>query len=155
MQAIAGAGDLDSDGVPDVMALHQDTGRLYAYPLTKSGGFKEPYVLATGLFGVRDLIGPGSWDAGSTADVLVRMTDGRLLMMAGTGPGSVLNARQVGSGWNGFGSMAGVGDVTADGLNDLVAVSETGDLWVYPGRGDGGFLAAHIALRLPEGSSLW
>ncbi|MFP3702265.1 VCBS repeat-containing protein, partial [Burkholderia sp. SIMBA_013] len=45
-------------------------------------------------------------------------------------------------GWQGFTNIVGVGDFNGDGHSDVVASAVDGTLWLYPGDGTGGFLAA-------------
>jgi hypothetical protein len=46
----------------------------------------------------------------------------------------------IGRGWNVFDALDTVGDWNGDGALDVLARQPTGDLWLYPGDGRGGFL---------------
>ena len=56
------------------------------------------------------------------------------------GKGGWRERRIVGSGWNVFTAIVGVGDFTGGGHPDVLARDSTGLLWLYPGDGKGGWL---------------
>lgn len=56
--------------------------------------------------------------------------------------GSFYPGQKIGAGWQNFTQVAGWGDQTGDGRNDLVAIKSDGTLWLYAGNGKGGFAAA-------------
>jgi hypothetical protein len=68
---------------------------------------------------------------------------GDLWMYRGNGKGGwTLPAVRLGAGWGVFSRIFGVGDFTGDQRVDLLArVASTGELYLYPGNGRGGFLA--------------
>ncbi len=84
---------------------------------------------------------PRWWDAGTTADVVAVLPDGKLSLYPGTGKGSFGRASQIGRGWGGMSLVSGVGDLDKDGFRDLVGRDSAGVLWLYRGDGKGGFLA--------------
>jgi hypothetical protein len=54
---------------------------------------------------------------------------------------------QIGTGWNGMRSLTGVGDMTVDGIPDLIAVADTaGDMYLYPGK------SSALGTRTKQGS---
>ncbi|MGR0161857.1 FG-GAP repeat domain-containing protein [Paenarthrobacter nitroguajacolicus] len=73
-------------------------------------------------------------------EMLARRADGTLMLYP-----RVNNAwespRTVGPGWNGFGTMVSPGDFDSDGINDILAKDSAGNLFLYAGKGDGGFYA--------------
>ncbi|MFF8510887.1 FG-GAP-like repeat-containing protein [Streptomyces sp. NPDC015492] len=84
------------------------------------------------------LFSPGDVNDDNLADVLARDTTGTLYLYYGTGKRSApLSARvRVGSGWNTYDQLIGVGDNNGDGWADLYARDTAGTLWFYPGTGD-------------------
>lgn len=68
-------------------------------------------------------------------DFVARTTDGRLYYLNGQSGDAAL----IGSGWNVMTSLVTPGDVTGDGLPDLVATDSAGTAWTYPGNGKGWF----------------
>ncbi|MFD9379382.1 FG-GAP-like repeat-containing protein [Streptomyces sp. NPDC059999] len=136
-------GDYNGDGKADVLATDSAAGDLYVYP--GSGGANGMNTL-----GARVKIGSG-WSAmhdvtridvnkdGKADVVAVETSSGNLYAYPGTGTLNGMNtlgARvQIGSGWNAMSSLVTPGDLNSDGINDLVAKDESGNLFVYPGSG--------------------
>lgn len=73
------------------------------------------------------------------ADLIAVDQAGTLFLYPGLGRVSGESAYgqkfQVGQGWKGMTSLASPGDLTGDGLADLIATSAAGDLMIYPGIG--------------------
>lgn len=83
------------------------------------------------LIGVQDVTGDGK------VDLTARDRAGVLWLYRGTGTtGAPFATRtRVGGGWNAYTLMTGPGDLTDDGLADLVARDTAGTLWFYRGTG--------------------
>ncbi|RRR96108.1 FG-GAP-like repeat-containing protein [Glycomyces terrestris] len=87
------------------------------------------------------------YDGDGHDDLLTIRRNGRLILHAGNGDGTFDPGVALGHGWGAY-DMSAAGDLTGDGLPDLLArENETGALYTYPGDGAGGFTA-----RLPAGS---
>ncbi|MEY9871014.1 hypothetical protein ABH931_000468 [Streptacidiphilus sp. MAP12-33] len=88
-------------------------------------------VLAAG-----DLNGDGS------PDLLIRSTSGALYRFWGLGVGDGnldgTHKSLYGYGWNQYTRILAPGDLTGDGLTDVVAVDRSGVMWLYPGTANGG-----------------
>lgn len=84
--------------------------------------------------GAHDL--DGDW----TGDTLGRdRSTGDLLLL--TGQSSPTSARRIGTAWQGMDTIAAAGDLTGDGVPDVVArAHDTGTLWLYPRSSAGGWL---------------
>ncbi|MFJ2057940.1 FG-GAP-like repeat-containing protein [Streptomyces sp. NPDC087908] len=84
------------------------------------------------------LFSPGDVNDDNRADVLARDTTGTLYLYYGTGKRSApLSARvKIGTGWNVYDQLIGMGDNNGDGWADLYARDTAGTLWFYPGTGD-------------------
>lgn len=67
---------------------------------------------------------------------------GAMYLYPGSGSGAWRPRVQVGSGWNNMKFIEGVGDVTGDGLRDVMAIDAAGTLWIYPTDGRGNFRTA-------------
>ncbi|MFB7517729.1 FG-GAP-like repeat-containing protein [Streptomyces sp. NPDC056144] len=147
-------GDFSRDGREDVIAREKSTGKLWLYPGT--GG---------GPLGARKLIGSSGWNSmgpiaafgdltgDARPDVLaVEKSTGKLWVYAGTSTGTLAVRKAVGSsGWNAMNALVGAGDLTGDGLDDLLAREKaTGKLWLYPGTSRGIF-----GTRKAVGSNNW
>jgi hypothetical protein len=70
------------------------------------------------------------------AGIVARDTSGVLWYHAMSGDYSALKPKaRVGSGWNVYNSITGLGDVTGDGRADLMARDTSGVFWLYEGSG--------------------
>lgn len=91
-----------------------------------------------------ETIAAGDWDADGGADLILRRGDGTLALYSGNGAGW-LSPRVIGWGWQGFDAIFGGFDWDGDGLVDLLArKSTTGELYLYPSNGRGGFGAPRV-----------
>lgn len=82
-------------------------------------------------------------------DLILRETtaihdgNGKLWLYPGRGDGTFLARRQMGYGFNSILMIVNAGDVTGDGVADVLATDRSrGRLWLYPGNGAGGVGAA-------------
>jgi hypothetical protein len=67
----------------------------------------------------------------------VRVSDGTLWVYPGASK-ALGTRKQLGSGWGGIRSLTYTGDITGDGVSDLIGVqSNTGVMYVYAGRATG------------------
>ncbi|WP_127573984.1 FG-GAP-like repeat-containing protein [Georgenia faecalis] len=107
----------------------------------------DPGLRAPAATGVRlassdlDVTPVGDWDGDGLADLAVRQANGNLMLHRGTGAGRfAATGTRVGTGWAGFEAIAGAGDWVGDGTPGILGYDEdTGDVWLYPGTGDGAF----------------
>ncbi len=141
MRSIAGVGDLTGDGRPDVVARQSSNGTLYLYPGTGRGGFSARRTLATGWSGYDRVVGMGDVTANGVPDIVVReASTGRLYLYRGLDNGTLGTRALIGTGWNTMSLFTAPGDLTSDGIPDLVTRATSGGaLWLYPGRTDGSF----------------
>jgi hypothetical protein len=139
-------GDLDGDGKSDLAAI-DSTGQLWVYPgkavvypgtgtRTKSY-FSARFQAGAGWSAFTALVRHGDWNNDGKQDILARDPQGRLILYAGTGtrPAVVRNGLQVGTGWNAFLDIVGVGDANGDGFDDLMG-RRNGALTIYYGTGN-------------------
>lgn len=145
--AISGAGDLNSDGIADVVASRPD-GTLWFYQGTgapvPSGNTYLPAVKigTSGWNQFRDVLNAGDLNGDGKPDILGVRSDGVHYFYAGTGmrDNGYVAGRQIGgSGWNNFKQVSDAGDVDGDGVPDLLAIGYDGSLWHYAGDGAGGY----------------
>ncbi|WP_158862773.1 GH25 family lysozyme [Leifsonia sp. AG29] len=143
---IIAPGDLNGDGKPDLLGRRRD-GTLVFYPVTgtTSGGaplFGAGIALSSGWDMFTDVIAAGDVNGDHRPDLLGRKPDGTLWLYPGTGQvgsGSTgfVNGPQVGTSWNIFSQVVGVGDLSGDGWDDLLALRTDGSLWLYRGSSAG------------------
>ncbi|MGW5353230.1 N-acetylmuramoyl-L-alanine amidase [Streptomyces sp. NPDC004031] len=143
--------DLGADGTGDMVA--RDTaGTLWYYAGTgsPSGRFLGRAKVGTGWGTYTALVGAGDATADGTADLVARDPAGTLWLYRGTGSASAPFAARtpIGPDWNIYDSLAAAGDLTGDGVADLVARDTSGTLWLYRGTGDA---AAPYATRTEVG----
>ncbi|GJF31539.1 hypothetical protein KNE206_42390 [Kitasatospora sp. NE20-6] len=135
--------DYNGDGFTDVLARDAH-GDMWVYRGTGGTG--------TNTLGTRDFVGNGWWrdywtnaytadlDNDGRTDIVGRTRSGELYLYpgtGGTGTNSFGSPSYLGNGWNTYDTLA-FGDITADGRTDILGRDSGGELWVYPGTGNGG-----------------
>lgn len=151
-QVISGGNWLGT-GVPTLIALDRNAGRIWLYPGNGRGGFGSAYMLASGVGNVDSIINAGRWSGGTVPDLLTRVAGtGALQLRVGNGGALLGDPTQIGSGWQGM-QIVGAGDVDGDGRPDLAASRGT-TLLLYPGNGTGGFLRTQTIGAVPSGAVL-
>ncbi|MEV6159528.1 FG-GAP-like repeat-containing protein [Nonomuraea sp. NPDC052129] len=79
---------------------------------------------------------PGNMGSSASPEIIARDTAGALWLYPGRSDGGLSGRVQAGTaGWNGMDALAGYGDYTGDGKNDLLARNTAGTLYIYPGTG--------------------
>lgn len=136
-------GDLTGDGKADLAAV-DGSGTMYVYPgkaSVYSGGtrsksfFGARIKVGTGWGKFNSLVRHGDFNGDGRQDILTRDAEGRLFFYAGTGNPAAMfkKGTQAGTGWGSFTSIAGSGDVTGDGRDDLLGQKSNGELALYTG----------------------
>ncbi|WP_445396833.1 transglycosylase family protein [Streptomyces sp. LE64] len=134
MSDIVGTGDLTGDGVADIIAVDASSGDLYRYagPGYAGGGRVKIGVnwdAMTNVTPVGDLTGDGQPDV-----IAVEKATGDLYRYAGPNFAGGAARTKIGNGWNMYSTVVGTGDLTGDGVADLVAVHTlNGNLYRYSG----------------------
>ncbi|MFF1478324.1 FG-GAP-like repeat-containing protein [Streptomyces sp. NPDC058301] len=118
------ASSLDADSDPELFEVYQNN--LYADTTYISGGWG----------GYNLVVGPGDLNNDGKGDLLTRDDSGTLWLQRGNGQGTGFASRlKVGGGWNAYNQIVGAGDLTGDGLADIVARTGDGKLYLYQGTG--------------------
>ncbi|MCT1477321.1 VCBS repeat-containing protein [Microbacterium sp. p3-SID336] len=130
------AGDIDGDGVPDVLTTNA-AGDLMLWRGDDRGGLLPGVRIGWGWGGMNLLVGGIDLNRDGKPDIIGRDGAGRLTVYYGNGAGGWLGQRQIGTGWGGMTSIFVPGDFTGDGMADLAARTANGDLYLYPGDGAG------------------
>jgi len=135
--------DLNGDWLNDVVAREGVSGALWLYAGDGRGGWLPRRQVGTGWQGMAVIDTAGDLSGDGKADVLAReAATGYLWLYPGNGSGGWLPRVLVGSGWQGMDIVFGSGDFTGDRAADVLARERaTGDLWLYPGNGAGGWLS--------------
>lgn len=140
-------GDLDSDGVQDVLTLSA-TGVLRLHPggyARTPGGLGSYRTVATGWQIYNKVAAPGDLNRDGRADLLARTPSGTLYFYAGKGTGAFGGRVQIGTGWQQYDALIGAGDLDEDGVGDLLTRTPSGVLHRHPGR-DGGTFGTRVAV---------
>jgi len=134
VRLLAAVGDMTGDGYPDLEG--QPRGQaMRIYPGNGSTGFRAGYVSHAPIDATAQL-GVNLWTADGAPDALLRTSSG-LMLYPGNGPGGLTHGSRIGTA-AGYDWMVPVGDLTGDGLFDLVGRERaTGRLWVLPRSGNG------------------
>ena len=142
------SGDWDRDGKTDLLTRMSD-GRLLLRRGDGTGRIVSSVQVGSGWGGMSQITS-GEFDGDGIRDLMaVRSTDGALVLYPGNGTGGFRPAVVVGwSGWTSMSAVRGIGDVTGDGRDDLVARrASDGALLVYRVQG-----AARLTAPLRAGT---
>lgn len=145
-------GDFNGDGKVDLMG-RDDDGRLWLFRGTGVGGLRPRLQVGKGWGGFDALLGPGDFNGDRKVDVLGRTAAGDVRLYPGNGTGGWGRPVVVATGWDtltmvsGSGAMptaaripqGGVGDLNGDTTRDVLGRTTTGQLYLYPGNGKGGW----------------
>ncbi len=136
-------GDLDRDGRQELLARSADSGRSQLYAVTATG-LARGRSLADLFARVDQLTAVGDWTGDGRTDLVGRVArTGRLVLYPGTATGGFGPRTLLARDWSRYDLTTGVGDLTGDGVADLVA--RDGDtLYLVPGAG--GTLGVPVAL---------
>jgi hypothetical protein len=135
LNAVTRLGDVNRDGRDDVIARDAATGSLWLYPGTGTG-LGRKIKLGAKWGAMREITAVGDLTGDGYADVLaVYAPTGKLMLYPGTGTGLRPGIALASKGWNTMDELTGVGDVTGDGVADVLAREiATGALRLYPGK---------------------
>jgi hypothetical protein len=145
---IVAPGDWNGDAKPDLIARNS-TGNLVLYTGNGSGGFISGAVIpgTNGWGGINMLVAPGDWNGDGKPDLIGRVAaTGDLWMYTGNGVGGISGQQLIGTSWQNFDAILGMGDFSGDGKPDLIARgvygSDAGKLLLFTGSGNssGAFL---------------
>ncbi|MFE0652900.1 FG-GAP repeat domain-containing protein [Streptomyces sp. NPDC059534] len=124
---ITNASSFDPNGESDVVELWDD--HLYVEGRDAGAGWGVYNMFA----------GPGDLNGDGSGDLLARDRSGKLYLYRTSVSGASFSHRVlVGGGWQAYNWIFGAGDYTNDGLNDLLARTAGGALYLYPGTGQAG-----------------
>ncbi|MCA2218990.1 glycoside hydrolase domain-containing protein [Jidongwangia harbinensis] len=136
MNAVLRIGDRNGDGHEDVLARQASNGDLWFHPGTGSG-LGDRTRAGAGWNTVREMTAPGDFNRDGYPD-LIAVQGANLYLYRSTADGQFTPRVQIGTGgWDAMSELAGVGDFDRDGYTDMVARSTNGNLYLYPGRGNG------------------
>ncbi|PRA82507.1 VCBS repeat domain-containing M23 family metallopeptidase [Microbacterium sp. MYb66] len=125
--------DFNGDGKADILAARSD-GSLEFYAGNGASGFAAAVSMGTGWYDLLHVTSGADYTGDGKQDVVGVSRSGVMTIYQGNGAGAFGTAHLTlaGGGWEGFHFIVG-GDFDNDGRGDLVAVSDTGTLYFYPG----------------------
>jgi hypothetical protein len=132
--------DYNGDGFQDLYTVRKSDGQLLFFAGNGTETLTTPAVKGTG-WGKMDIVMAGDLTEDGTPDLLARdFKTGSLYTYPGDGTGGLEPRILVGSGWNSLVAFSAGADFDGDGHLDLYAISRSdGELYRYPGLGDGKF----------------
>jgi len=131
------------NGTAHMLAV-DSAGVMWAYPSNGKGGWLSRFQVATGLKGMRQILGVGDLNGDGARDVLAVETSGKVWLYPGNG-GTGFRARvAVGVDWSSAGLITDAGDFDGDGVPDVFTRNSRGDLLLWRGTGTGGFRAPKV-----------
>ncbi|WP_344179638.1 FG-GAP-like repeat-containing protein [Kribbella lupini] len=148
MRDLIGIGNITGDSRPDLVTIEKSTGKLWVYP-GKLNGLAARKQLGTSWQKMTKLAAIGDLSRDGKPDfAAVDIATGKLWLYKGLGFAGGTSRVEIGTGgWNGMRSLTGFGDLTGDGVPDLITVANTGgDMYVYPGKPNA------LGTRIKQGS---
>jgi hypothetical protein len=129
----------------DVVA-RDPAGHLIVVPNNGLKNISAPLPTNLKVPGATQLLDVGDWNSDGYSDVIVRTNGGNLLVLyPGLGNGKFGQPRSLGLGWKNVTHLSAVGDVTGDGLPDLIGQIGNGPMTIFPGWGNKAFKAPVLA----------
>jgi stage II sporulation protein D len=133
-------GDFTGDGKADIVAITIG-GDMYLYRGNGVGGFAAGVgTRIGGGWGFVKVFSPGDFTGDGKADIVAITIGGDMYLYRGNGAGGFAagTGTRIGGGW-GFTKVFSPRDFTGDGRADVVGITISGDMYLYPGNGLGGF----------------
>jgi peptidoglycan hydrolase-like protein with peptidoglycan-binding domain len=109
---------------------------------TKTGAPPPPPAPAPVPVPAKAIVG---FNADGRGDVIGRTTPGDLYFYPAK-VGGIGTPVRISGGWNAFRQVVSPGDLSGDGIADVLAITSTGSAYLYKGNGKGGLLAGRTLL---------
>lgn len=129
-------GNMGGAANPDLLA-RDTSGVLWEYLSYSNGAFASRVRVGGGWQIYTEIAGFGDITGDGRADIVARDRSGGLYLYKGTGnyKAPLTSRVKIGSGWNAYNRLLGLGDNNADGKYDLIARRTDGVLFFFPGTG--------------------
>ncbi|GAB2618008.1 hypothetical protein Aab01nite_31590 [Paractinoplanes abujensis] len=139
--ALIHTGDLNGDGFADLIARDRASGALFVFGGTAEGDLSGSVKIAGGYKGYSRFVGNGDINGDGKADLMMQLdSNSTMYALYGNGDGTFQSGLKiVGTGWLGYNTVIGAGDLNEDGKNDLVLRDTAGNLFRRLGTGQGTF----------------
>ena len=132
---ISTGADCNGDRVADLFAVNpaSKSGTLVLYAGIGERDFRTRVAAVPAVPGADLVRLVGDVDGDGYTDAVARVrTNNTLVLLRGTSVGGFAAPVAIGAAWNAFTLVEPAGDVNADGVPDLLAVTAAGDLLLYP-----------------------
>ncbi|NLE71200.1 MAG: hypothetical protein GX609_03760 [Actinomycetales bacterium] len=124
----------------DIVAREQATGRLWIYHGNGKGSFAGKTALGTGWGAMSHVFSPGDFNGDGRRDLIaIERATGYMWFYPGNGALKFGPRSRIGNGWQEVQAASAAGDLTGDGVPDIVGVLTNGQVKVYAGSGRGTF----------------
>jgi hypothetical protein len=138
-------GDLSGDRCNDVL-VRLSSGALRLYKPGCNAAVKPTTSYTTlassGWTQYDQLTSPGDISGDGRPDLITRnASTGSVHLHKGTSTGTLSSRVKLYDNWKGYKKIVGVGDITGDGIGDLLAQDTANTLYRYNGKGNGTFAA--------------
>jgi hypothetical protein len=149
------SGDFSGDAKADLMSV-TSAGDLYLYPGDGLGGYAAEGTRLSAGWGIYTTeLSAGDFTGDAKTDILAITTSGDLYLHRGNGLGGFTGGgTRLGGGWGTFRTVFSTGDFTGDAKTDILAITTSGDLYLYRGNGLGGFTGGGTKIGSGWGISL-
>ncbi|KUO21250.1 FG-GAP-like repeat-containing protein [Streptomyces dysideae] len=138
-------GDLSGDRCNDVLVRYSSGAlRLYKPGCGKAVTPSTSYttLASSGWTQYNVLTSPGDVSGDGRPDLIARnASTGAVYLYKGTSTGKLASRVKLYDNWKGYRKIVGVGDITGDGIGDLLAQDSSNTLYRYNGTGTGTFKA--------------
>ncbi|PZT77308.1 MULTISPECIES: FG-GAP repeat domain-containing protein [unclassified Streptomyces] len=134
---VVSVGQFGGAGGGDLLARDKK-GDLYLYLGYGDGKVTKRLKVGYGWDIYTQIAGNGDLSGDGKNDIVARDKAGVLWLYQGTGNqhDPYKKRTKIGSGWNQYNALFGAGDLTMDGITDLVARNAKGELYLYEGTGN-------------------
>ncbi|MFG3494275.1 FG-GAP-like repeat-containing protein [Streptomyces sp. NPDC047928] len=136
-------GDMTGDECNDTLGRRPNGELVRLSGDCHTGQIFSPYqpvkVIGTGWNQWNVLMSPGDMTGDGRPDLVVRRAStGDVYLYADNGAGALRAGRKIGAAWTSYRAVFGAGDLSGDGIADVLAVDRNNALWRYDGSATGG-----------------
>ena len=145
-RGLAGLSAADLAGSPEPDLVGRRGGALVLIRNAGTFDTRAPVSAHMNLAKANLILNVGDWDRDGYGDVVTRSSvSGSLYLHLGDGHGTFGRAIRVGTDFGDVRLLAAVGDMTGDGLPDLMGQPRGGAMRIYPGAGLSGLGPSYVA----------